>query len=69
MLCQTDETARIKLFVDVFTNMLKHLALILETDYLMSDVKDQEVDGGLCTQSFPIWTCPSRKSTRRPWPT
>jgi tetratricopeptide (TPR) repeat protein len=54
MLRETNETAKVKLLVDVFTNILKYLALIVETDYLKSNVKNQEVNDWILKLERPL---------------
>ena len=44
MLMETNTVAKVKCMVDTLTNVLKYLALIVETEYLFADHKDQAVN-------------------------
>jgi hypothetical protein len=44
-----------RIFVDVLTNTLKYLALVVETEYLLSDLRDEAVNRLVAVDQNDLW--------------
>jgi len=54
MVLADDPTARIKLLVDTFTNVMKLLSLVVLTDYLRSELRDAAVNESVDRLAHPL---------------